>query len=293
MNEAEGIHLLVDDERDPSEPFIQQQFGATGREIWVKTYEEVINHLKNGNISSISLDHDLGENTGTGYDIAKWIEENAYFGKLSQLQWRVHSANPVGRKNINMALSNADKYWSEQMKENIEDHLKSRGMDPSKRAVIVDKKTNTATFLIYNLAGHLIGTQVYDPSAGTKSSEKYTDTHISDLQKPIYAWGIETLKESNHPYVFVCEGVFDAVKIMNMGKSAVATLTNAPHIALRDYFHLLGKKVIVIADNDKAGESLRRIGDVTFTVPDPYKDMGEMPDEEAKQFIDDILSKVH
>ena len=108
---AQSIRIWLDDERNPSDPFIQKEFGAAGGELWVKTPEEAIVLLEQGNVSSISLDHDLGEHVNSGEKVAKWIEEAAYFGKIEPLEWRVHSQNPVGAKNMFVALSNADRFW--------------------------------------------------------------------------------------------------------------------------------------------------------------------------------------
>jgi len=85
----------------------------TGWDIWVKTAKEAINLLKSGKVEVISLDHDLGDEkiTGTGYDVAKYIEEGAFHGTVPPLLWVIHSANPVGRMNMGLALSNADRYW--------------------------------------------------------------------------------------------------------------------------------------------------------------------------------------
>lgn len=106
------VHLWLDDERDPTLPEIKNGFGSIGDEIWVKTVDECIKILKSGLVESISLDHDLGSpENGTGYDVALWIEESAYNKQIPPISTRVHSANPVGRKNMESALINAKKYW--------------------------------------------------------------------------------------------------------------------------------------------------------------------------------------
>jgi hypothetical protein len=56
-----------------------------------------LKYLKQNRVTKISLDHDLGlEEAGTGYDVAKWIEEATYNKTLNKLNWNIHSANPVG-----------------------------------------------------------------------------------------------------------------------------------------------------------------------------------------------------
>lgn len=107
------IRLWLDDERDPRDPKIQSDFGAEGDEVWVKTASVAINHLRGGNVSSISLDHDLGIGvTGSGMDVAKWIEEQAFHGTLARLEWAVHSMNPVGAKQMMQALMKAEEFWN-------------------------------------------------------------------------------------------------------------------------------------------------------------------------------------
>lgn len=83
-----------------------------GYDIHVTTAQQAIELLGNKGVTDISLDHDLGqEECGTGYDVALWIERQAFLGFLPPLYWQIHSANPVGRSNIEIALNNADHYW--------------------------------------------------------------------------------------------------------------------------------------------------------------------------------------
>jgi hypothetical protein len=109
------MKLWLDDERNPKSPKIQMIFGAKGDEIWARTAAVAINYLKQGNIVSISLDHDLGpDSAGTGMDVAKWIEEQAFLNNLPRLAWTIHSKNRVGAKNIERALVKANEFWDAQ-----------------------------------------------------------------------------------------------------------------------------------------------------------------------------------
>lgn len=107
-------------------------------ETWTRCYkvEEVQELLKNNVVTNMSLDHDLGgsylcpecydlagetpdcpENCGcscghnkpdqipTGYDLVKWMAENDLW---SVYKPTVHSANPVGRANMQAVI---DRYW--------------------------------------------------------------------------------------------------------------------------------------------------------------------------------------
>jgi hypothetical protein len=108
--ESKQISIWLDDERDPNEPFIQREYGAKPGMLWAKTAKEAKDIISQGNVAFISFDHDLAD-IETGYDLAKWIEEQAYHKKIPRLIWTVHSDNMVGRRNIIMAMKNAEKFW--------------------------------------------------------------------------------------------------------------------------------------------------------------------------------------
>lgn len=49
----------------------------------------------------VSLDHDLGDNKPTGYNLLTWFEERVVVEGISKIpEIRIHSANPVGRQNM-------------------------------------------------------------------------------------------------------------------------------------------------------------------------------------------------
>jgi len=91
-------------------------------DIHVKNAKVAIQLLETGLITEVSLDHDLGdvyhdgEPTGTGYDVAKWIEMHAFFSEIPRLRWHVHSANPAGCDSMMVALRNADRFWNLEKK---------------------------------------------------------------------------------------------------------------------------------------------------------------------------------
>jgi hypothetical protein len=81
-------------------------------DVWLTDAAAAIRVLRTGGVTHISLDHDLGDTSDTtGYDVAKFIEEAAYKGLLAPLEVSVHSANPVGRKNIERAIERARGFW--------------------------------------------------------------------------------------------------------------------------------------------------------------------------------------
>jgi hypothetical protein len=99
------IKLYIDDIRIPKDETF----------MIVRSFHEAITYIqKNGMPDYISFDHDLGEDENgnllpTGYDFAKWLVEkdldNIY--KFSDtFNFNVHSANPIGRHQINALLNN-------------------------------------------------------------------------------------------------------------------------------------------------------------------------------------------
>ena len=78
---------------------------------WYKTAESLLADLEAiwDSIVIISLDHDLGNDVATGYDVAKRIEEIVRTTNCPlHFDILVHSANPVGRKNIGAAIDSID-----------------------------------------------------------------------------------------------------------------------------------------------------------------------------------------
>lgn len=112
FTEEEGISLWLDDERDPNDSSIQEDFGARPGMIWVKTVPAAKEILKTGKVTYISFDNDLGQ-PEEGRHLANWIEEEAYYGRLPKILWMVHSKNMSAVKQIIMAMKNADKFWNQ------------------------------------------------------------------------------------------------------------------------------------------------------------------------------------
>jgi len=80
--------------------------------LWLKTYDEFVKHIQEKGVPTIiCFDHDLGDNDAkTGYDAAKWLTEYCQNNDIKLPDWRVQSANPVGKDNINYYLRNYIKH---------------------------------------------------------------------------------------------------------------------------------------------------------------------------------------
>ena len=78
-------------------------------EGWERVYwpEEAIELLKSGEVTHISLDHDLGDDErGTGNDVLLWIEEAVYTSDFKPPIITVHSANSSARIKMELGISN-------------------------------------------------------------------------------------------------------------------------------------------------------------------------------------------
>jgi hypothetical protein len=69
--------------------------------VLARNVDECLALLESGNVRYLSLDHDLGENEPTGYDLTKIMVERG----LWPLRIYMHTANPVGRDNMYQLLT--------------------------------------------------------------------------------------------------------------------------------------------------------------------------------------------
>jgi hypothetical protein len=71
--------------------------------IWVKNVPDAqaVLEFHVERIAVLSLDHDLGEDTPTGYDLTKWMAE---FNVWPRGEIRIHSGNPVGVENMRSTI---------------------------------------------------------------------------------------------------------------------------------------------------------------------------------------------
>jgi len=103
--------IWLDDMRDPTDARMDWlAYSPIGKEvevIWLKNYSQFKNWiLKNGMPDGICFDHDLGEDTPSGYECAKWLVNYCLDNNVAPPVWSSQSANPVGKANINRLLRN-------------------------------------------------------------------------------------------------------------------------------------------------------------------------------------------
>ena len=94
----------------------------------VRNYDEFVFWVRlNGVPDEVSFDHDLAEidynpSTGaqkfkyyekTGLDAAKWLGQYCIDKNIPFPKWNVHSANPVGKANIEAYIQNVIKHQNQ------------------------------------------------------------------------------------------------------------------------------------------------------------------------------------
>jgi hypothetical protein len=182
---------------------------------------------------------------------------------------------------------------------NIIEHLNQRGVNENNTRFHLNEDKTRAYFPLWNGMGQLIGYQKYYPegSKNTKDLEnqKYHTIVPNNAFKGNVFWNLDGIDINSISYLFLTEGIFKSVKIRNLGYPTVALLGNSPSDSAKNQIKLWKSKnikIIGVLDNDKAGQKLKSVCDTYCTVPNPYKDIDDMPEEEAKKFLENCLNSI-
>ena len=109
-------------------------------------------------------------------------------------------------------------------------------------------------------------------------------------------------KAKRYDKVFVVESSFDAIRLEQVGVHAVATLgatiSKEQRKILKQYFN----QVIVLGDNDEAGQNMSKKmlvyfgpGCIAPSLPEGIKDVSDLSDNELKEFVnrfDDLVTSM-
>ena len=117
--------LFLDDIRSPKDaiglvPSHMNQFYWANDWDVVRSHDEFVDWIvTNGIPDFVSFDHDLadehykdleGNHEKTGYVSAKWLVYHCLDKGVCLPEYQVHSANPVGKQNIESYLENSKKH---------------------------------------------------------------------------------------------------------------------------------------------------------------------------------------
>jgi hypothetical protein len=78
--------------------------------VQVRWPEDAIRLLETGDVTELSLDHDLGDDEhGTGYDVLLWIEEAVATRGFVAPRITVHSANSSARQKMELGVRSIER----------------------------------------------------------------------------------------------------------------------------------------------------------------------------------------
>lgn len=166
---------------------------------------------------------------------------------------------------------------------NMIEHLKTRHLQLDRYKTVHISESYT-TFMCYNLSGQLCGYLRYNLNGSKdKQSDLTQNKYHLYVSKPLVCiWGLETLKY-NDKYLFLVEGIFDAVRLHNLNLPAISVFSNDPK-HLKNQINLLGvtRRIIPICE-DKAGMKLAKYGDEYIDLGGT--DLGDMSESEIYEIF--------
>ncbi len=105
------MKIWLDDLRNPKD------YNGYEDYKWYKNPIIIKKLIRENKVTHISFDNDLAffiaQREITGYDVAKVFEEMAFNKTLKVLPvWNIHSANPIGRREIEECMKNMEKFYA-------------------------------------------------------------------------------------------------------------------------------------------------------------------------------------
>jgi hypothetical protein len=170
---------------------------------------------------------------------------------------------------------------------NILQHLKDRGMDTGRYRINHDAEV--ACFYLYNLSGQLVGYQQYRPFADKECrNDPKSGRYYTHVERGVLAmWGLESFHYRDD-VLCLTEGIFNACQLHRYEIPSLALLANDPK-QFRAFLNIIGqtRRLITIADGDRAGNKMRKFGDKNIDMPDGR----DLCDERANldRYVKEIL----
>lgn len=164
--------------------------------------------------------------------------------------------------------------WNAALANNITEytsllaHLRSRHLDVSLHKPYISPETSTITFWLWNCSKQLVGYQQYRPDASkiAQNNPRYGRYFTYKTPGTVAVWGTESLCYSGP--VFVCEGIFDAARLTEKCKPAIAVLSSNPDSSTRNFLKCIGRPTIAVCDSDAAGIQLAKYTTASIVVPE-------------------------
>jgi hypothetical protein len=86
--------------------------------VGVRWPEEAIKLLETGEVTELSLDHDLGDDErGTGYTVILWLEEAVALRRFVPPEITIHTANASARQRMLLGVQSIQRLVAERSAE--------------------------------------------------------------------------------------------------------------------------------------------------------------------------------
>lgn len=103
------MKVWLDDQID--DPYIWTRHTPDGW-VGVKTGQEAMELVRSGKVEAIDLDNDLGDPAGVeGIHVINLIEELAASGAIPRMEIKIHTANSMARKRMELVRERCYRFW--------------------------------------------------------------------------------------------------------------------------------------------------------------------------------------
>lgn len=140
------------------------------------------------------------------------------------------------------------------------------------------------TFPLWSSTGQLLGYHQYNWKVDKlKNNDGRGRYHTYRIKDWLTFWGLDMISLSSKEPLYVVEGVWDAISVLNIGYRCISVLSNNPK-QLKNLLNCLPCKTIAICDGDEAGKMLTRVCDDYIILPQ-NKDCNDFNPEELRLFL--------
>ena len=174
----------------------------------------------------------------------------------------------------------------------FEKHLNKRaGVFPYHQHTWADYEEELLTFPLWTTTGKLVGYQQYNWNADKLRNNDHKGKYWTYRRKDtLTAWGLDCLDLFSTETLYIVEGVWDAISVINTGRRCLAVLANNPQ-QLKPWLSCLPCKVVALCDGDKAGKMLGRCADEMVVLPEDT-DPNEMSMEDLNLFLQESVHEI-
>lgn len=143
---------------------------------------------------------------------------------------------------------------------NFKTHINDRCRNQPDRYGWVDYDEEVFTVPLWNLSGQLKGYQQYrwdsDKSKSKKNNPKEGRYFTYRKSEDLTVFGLDHLNDDR--YLFVVEGIFEAIAAISLGFNCIAVLSNNPTY-LKEWLICTGKEIVPLCQDDIAGRMLGKL----------------------------------